>query len=138
MEDSVSLALSIGEELLELKEKCGSIEGFVRRARDFPSLVLGSGLVPSLTFYLSKVDDYTIFSSKETICNDIKDEGYGTLLYFVLKRVSEITGLNICLSSDKKNVLECLKKVRENELKLQAQLMPFLIELKKVSEVVGD
>jgi len=39
----------------EMKEK--NLEGFVRRARQYPSLLAASGLVPSVTFFLSKIID---------------------------------------------------------------------------------
>ncbi|MGC9113173.1 type III-B CRISPR module-associated protein Cmr5 [Acidilobus sp.] len=60
---SVDIAIDVAKKLEDLKKICkpkdakaSGIEGYVRRAEDFPALMLQAGLVSALTFFLSKAD----------------------------------------------------------------------------------
>lgn len=102
-------AIELGKKLVSLKEECKQdIDGYVRRAVDFPSLMLSSGLVSALTFYLSKsnVDEvkkyYRYWSggdgAHKELCNDVgkgSSRGYSAYtasLLYVLKN----SGVEAC------------------------------------------
>jgi CRISPR type III-B/RAMP module-associated protein Cmr5 len=102
-------AIKLGKKLVSLKEECKQdIDGYVRRAVDFPSLMLSSGLVSALTFYLSKsdVDEvkkyYQYWSGGDKVhkelCNDVgkgSSKGYSAYtasLLYVLKN----SGVEAC------------------------------------------
>jgi len=55
--DYIDFVIEYGKKLEKKKRECGKIDAFIRRAEDFPSLVVQEGLVPAMTFYYSKAEE---------------------------------------------------------------------------------
>jgi len=161
-------AIKLGKKLVSLKEECKQdVEGYVRRAVDFPSLMLSSGLVSALTFYLSKsnvneVKEYYQYWSKDDkahkeLCNDVgkgSSRGYSAYtasLLYVLKN----SGVEACGmledSSEKKEkdtkeaknslenvILMCLEAVEKDEIKVEKRVVDTLVRLKEISEMLSQ
>ncbi|AAK41926.1 Hypothetical protein SSO1727 [Saccharolobus solfataricus P2] len=101
LDEAVNLAIEFGEKIFRLTEICSSkefISGFRARAREFPLMVRQMGLIPSLTFLFSKIDDGVLIpwlyylvkeDVKDTkkICNEVRNEGYTSYLMVNLNSI---------------------------------------------------
>jgi CRISPR type III-B/RAMP module-associated protein Cmr5 len=162
------LAIDIGNKLEALKEICkekkgsSGIDGYVRRAEDFPSLMLQAGLVAATTFYLSKanldsMDKYYIYwktgnipevdtgnneGKKERfdVCSDLSEStskgysAYAASLFYIFGSV-----FGDCKSDNLKpsDVLKCLNLLERDELKYERTLAPILIRVKEISNILS-
>ncbi len=131
MTDYIDYVIEYGKKLEEKKEKCGNIDAFVRRAEEFPSLVVQEGLVPSMTFYYSKAES-KVDSLDAVDCDEIKNEGkgYSVYLFFLTDVLKKFCNIN-CNDS-----LECIREVRKNELIVTRKILPTLVEMKKVANII--
>ncbi|MFP3045426.1 MAG: type III-B CRISPR module-associated protein Cmr5 [Thermocladium sp.] len=165
----LDLAIEIAKKLNSLKNECGdgesSIEGYARRAVDFPSLMLQGGLASAMSFYLSKSDITKVFhyfnywqkgekpkmenksdkkgSNRYDLCDDMGKEsskGYsafmGSLLYILAN-----SGKQECnLENEEKvgsSILECLTSLEQEEVRIEKKITPILIKLKELSEMLS-
>lgn len=145
-----------------VRDLCGGAEGcgesFQRRVEDFPGLVSAAGLVPALTFYLSKVEDYgvlrdfySLFSSgslprdarREKMLEDLREEGlgYASALAAILAYAARQApaGCSLKLDGDAaRGVAEFLDCIRRGggELVVLATLEPFVVELGKLARAL--
>ncbi|MGC9113314.1 type III-B CRISPR module-associated protein Cmr5 [Acidilobus sp.] len=163
---SEDVAIEIGKKLEALKEKwkCKQIDGYVRRAEDFPGLMLQAGLVAATIFYLSKanLDDVSKYydywksgsvpqvsrggeegKGKEKgfdICEDLGEgasKGYSVYTASLLY----VFGKVIKECSDKgvtpNDVLDCLNQLMKGELRYERTLAPILISIKEISDLLS-
>ncbi|MQL56649.1 type III-B CRISPR module-associated protein Cmr5, partial [Acidianus ambivalens] len=119
--DELDFALEIGEKLLNLKERCKSyyknpIKGFRSRAREFPQMITQLGLIPSITFLLSKVNDTFLIplimyfmqddNFTEKLCDEFTNEGYTSYLVvnyiWIKEKLIEFQFIDKCLASSDK------------------------------------
>jgi CRISPR type III-B/RAMP module-associated protein Cmr5 len=141
----------------EEKKKMGA--GIARRAKDLPSLIASAGLVPALTFYMSKSkkDNYMTIcnilsgnndtSIKEANCKDLEEElsskekaGYSTLLAVAacgLRHLGLIGRENDVASLE--GLAAALKKLLDSGephriLAAEKAMTDYLIEVKKLAE----
>lgn len=137
-------------------EKAGA-KGFRSRARELPGLILSSGIVPALTFYLSKTsDDETLRKAVELLktdqnpsydvidglSNELSNKegtGYTLMLAAVAIATEVLYGKSlfdghevnrVCFA---KGLLDLSCKPSE-ERQLTRILLPYLTELKKLSD----
>ncbi|HIC99671.1 MAG TPA: hypothetical protein EYP08_08690, partial [Pyrodictiaceae archaeon] len=129
---------------------------------ELPTLVLQTGLIPALTFYLSKVEKEEVYKlvlealeakvdkskleelseeDKKMVREEVGGEGkgYTTLLgisAYMLKQLADMYKIEKC-----KNIntivgfVECLHEIRNNrgkEVILEKQFMKFMLEVKKL------
>lgn len=136
--DYIDYVIEYGKKLEEKKKECkekdknSSIDAFIRRAEEFPSLVVQEGLVPTMTFYYSKAEGKQV-SIEKADCGELSGEGKGYSVYMdflldVLKKFAELK----C-----ENPLDCIKEVRQKEILVSRKIIPILIEMKKVANIVG-
>ncbi|BFI75769.1 type III-B CRISPR module-associated protein Cmr5 [Sulfurisphaera ohwakuensis] len=130
--DYIDYVIEYGKKLENIKSKCNSIDAFVRRAEEFPSLVAQEGLVPALTFYYSKAEGKAS-SLDSASCEEFRNEGkgYSVYLMFIIDVLSKFNNIK-CNDS-----LDCIRETRKNELIITRKLLPILIEMKKVANIVG-
>ncbi len=158
--DPMSLAIRHMTRLYDLVSECGKYnesatgEGVSRRARDLPSLVSSAGLVPALTFYMSKADennykiiyDYLGDTTGKPMdagkCESLKDElsrkekaGYASMLAASAKALEAMLGLSE-LNSYKALALELENLHRDSlrEAEAEALMLDYLVEAKKLAE----
>ena len=158
--DEVDYALSMGEKLLELVSSCGkTVRGFRSRAREVPQMIQQLGLIPSLTFLLSKIDDKLLLpairyfvkgeeiSEKEKLCEEVEKDGYTSYLVISFAWIKlKLNGKKFseeCEIAEPNDVVNCIKKDYISTLKTlknDKNLLPIIedsvlnlsIELKKV------
>jgi CRISPR type III-B/RAMP module-associated protein Cmr5 len=123
----VKFASDIGIKLIKCVDRTANQNegdkkaGLVRRAVDFPSLMLNAGFAPAFTFYISKVENYnnliSVFkyldSDDQNSCEAIREElkkeegagyaGYVVILIEVLKKIGKIDKLERVLKEIGKN-----------------------------------
>ncbi|TRM74038.1 type III-B CRISPR module-associated protein Cmr5 [Sulfolobus sp. E5] len=127
--------------------------GLVRRAVDFPSLMLTAGFSSAFMFYLSKVENYKKLKnvlkyiesddkkSLEDMCDEVKkDEGVGytgyiSILIKALKKIGKPIP-NLDSLSDDKLYTELLNITDNVDFRDERLLLPYLYELKKVLEAL--
>lgn len=134
MGDELDYALEIGEKILNLKERCklyykNPIKGFRSRAREFPQMITQLGLIPSITFLLSKVNDTFLIplikyfmqedNFTEKLCDEFTNEGYTSYLVvnyiWIKEKLIEFQFIDKCLASfDESNdfadlLINCIK-----------------------------
>ncbi|WP_225969533.1 type III-B CRISPR module-associated protein Cmr5 [Saccharolobus islandicus] len=114
--DEIDYALNVGEKLLKVSRECGGkeyIRGFRSRAREFPQMVTQLGLIPSITFLLSKINDsfliplikYFMYEDNftEKLCSEFKNEGYTSYLIvnytWIKEKLIEFQFIDKCLGS---------------------------------------
>ncbi len=155
--DSVALAL---EHALRIKEAAESVgaggRGFRRRARDLPSLALSAGLVPALTFYLSKVERGDLLSEALELLRgsrkpeeaakklggelgDKEGAGYTIMLAAIAVAAEALAGVSLLAGGGDPRIslAQGLRKLRERageERRLLRILQPYLTELKKLAD----
>ncbi|QXJ31903.1 type III-B CRISPR module-associated protein Cmr5 [Saccharolobus shibatae] len=156
--NEVDYPLDIGEKLLELAIYCKrSVRGFRSRAREMPQMIQQLGLIPSLTFLLSKIDDKNLIPSiqyfikgkeikdENNLCEEIEDKGYTSYLvvsfaWIKLKlndvqfidKCDNIEELTDCIKKDYISVLKTLKNDKNLLSKIEDSVLNFSIELKKI------
>lgn len=130
--DYIDFVIEYGKKLEKKKEECKSLDAFIRRAEDFPSLVAQEGLVPAMTFYYSKMEK-EVSSIENVECEELINEGKGYSVYlsFLIDVLREFANLK-CTTP-----LDCIKEVRQNEIVITRKILPILVEMKKVSNIVG-
>jgi CRISPR type III-B/RAMP module-associated protein Cmr5 len=133
--DYIQFAIDYGKKLdnrLKNENNCQKIDAFKNRAKDFPSLVVQEGLVPALTFYYAKAEGKIDDISKIS-CDELSNEGRGYSAYmgFLMDALRNFASLKC------ENALSCIEEVRKNELIITNKILPVLIEMKKISSIVG-
>ncbi|ALL01406.1 CRISPR type III-B/RAMP module-associated protein Cmr5 [Pyrodictium delaneyi] len=129
-----------------------------RRAKDLPSMVYTVGLIPALTFYMSKIENSKLYTDlykllrnrdkklgeqlagnpSSDLCQEIGGKeaaGYTTLLALAAAALSEAGVANTDLSS-LQNLAASLKSLREQGKEHYAArlLVEYLNEVKKLAE----
>lgn len=130
--DYVDYVIEYGKKLEKKRADCGNIDAFIRRAEDFPSLVMQEGLVPAMTFYYSKAGKEQV-TVENADCKELTEEGKGYKVYLsfiidVLGKFAEVK----CGSP-----LDCIREVRQKEVVITRKILPVLVEMKKVANIVG-
>lgn len=130
--DYIDFVIEYGKKLEKKKEECKSLDAFIRRAEDFPSLAAQEGLVPAMTFYYSKMEG-GVSSIENVECEELINEGKGYSVYlsFLIDVLRKFANLK-CTTP-----LDCIKEVRQNEIVITRKILPILVEMKKVSNIVG-
>jgi CRISPR type III-B/RAMP module-associated protein Cmr5 len=155
----VKFASDIGIKLIKCVDRTANQNegdkkaGLVRRAVDFPSLMLNAGFAPAFTFYISKVENYnnliSVFkyldSDDQNSCEAIREElkkeegagyaGYVVILIEVLKKIGKNVK-SISNLKDEEIYSELLDIANKVDLKDERLIMPYLYELKKVMEAL--
>ncbi|BCU68781.1 type III-B CRISPR module-associated protein Cmr5 [Stygiolobus caldivivus] len=162
--DEVDYALDIGAKLLELVRSCNkSVKGFRSRAREMPQMVQQLGLIPSLTFLLSKIDDKLLLPSiqyfvkgkgvgeKEKLCDEVEEEGYTSYLVvsfaWVKLKLNDIKFFDKCDFDESVDVVSYIKEDYISTLKtlkndgnllanIEGSVLNLSIELKKIVDGV--
>ena len=131
-------------------------EAIARRAKYLPSLILSAGLVPALTFYMSKTGGKEAYRNAFRVlrgdvdCDVLKKvgddlgggegKGYAVVLAAVIDALSKLhpEALGGEAPQDLKVLAAKLKEMHENKLDITAEavLQPYLVELKKVVEAL--
>lgn len=124
------------EDASESKKDSKPGDGFKRRVKDFPGLMLSAGISPALLFYMAKADAaklnaaYTLLSSEtiddtmlEKLVNKLDDElggaegsGYALMLASVIHAIEQLTGYKITNTNgelDHAAIARFIKKIRE-------------------------
>jgi len=129
--DYIDFVIEYGKKLEKKKRECGKIDAFIRRAEDFPSLVVQQGLAPAMTFYYSKAGNAVKVENAD--CKELTDEGKGYSVYlgFLIDVLKNFANLK-CTSP-----LDSIREVRQNEIVITRKILPILVEMKKVSNIVG-
>ena len=130
--DYIEFVVDYGRRLEGVKSRCKSIDAFVRRAEDFPSLAAQEGLVAALTFYYSKAEGRDVRPEDVKDCGEVTSEGKGYSLYlnFLIEALRTFGGLKCG------KPLDCILEVRHNEFALTRLILPILIEMKKVASII--
>ena len=155
-DDIVKRLVKLVEELRS-EQKEESNLAITRRAEDFPLMISQYGLSSTITFFLSKIEKEKLLDTgleyfkgvEPQIQGNFKEDagrsgkGYASYLSLVLvwpledafKKV-KINGLVDELKPNSSGVrdtlLENLHNIQRNELVLEAEAMPALLELKKI------
>ncbi|ACR41492.1 CRISPR-associated protein Cmr5 [Saccharolobus islandicus] len=153
MNEYVNFAANIGKRIISANcqiEKDSSKPGLVRRAIDFPSLMLSLGFSPAFTFYISKIEKYEnvykvyqtlkgISNDNSVICEELQKKesagysGYVGILIMTLEKI----GKSISITSDtNKLYLELIDLATKVDFKDERMILPFLNEIKKVLEAL--
>jgi len=129
--DYIDFVIEYGKKLEKKREECKNIDAFIRRAEDFPSLVVQEGLVPAMTFYYSKAEKEINIENAD--CEELTNEGKGYSVYlsFLIDVLRNFTNLK-CTSQ-----LDCIREVRQGEIVVTRKILPILVEMKKVSNIFG-
>jgi len=129
--DYIDFVIEYGKKLEKKREECKNIDAFIRRAEDFPSLVVQEGLVPAMTFYYSKAEKEINIENAD--CEELTNEGKGYSVYlsFLIDVLRNFTNLK-CTSQ-----LDCIREVRQGEIVVTRKILPILVGMKKVSNIVG-
>jgi len=129
--DYIDFVIEYGKKLEKKREECEKIDAFIRRAEDFPSLVVQEGLVPAMTFYYSKAGKE--INIEKADCEELANEGKGYSVYLSLLIDVLRSFANLKCTSP----LDCIREVRQNEIIITRKILPILVEVKKVSNIVG-
>jgi len=155
-DDIVKRLVKLVEELRSEPKKESNL-AITRRAEDFPVMISQYGLTPTITFFLSKMEKKTLLDTglkyfkgvESQIQSDLKEDagrsgkGYASYLSLVLvwpledafKKV-KINDLVDELKSNSSGTCDTLIKnlynIQRNELVLEAEAMPALLELRKI------
>ncbi|ADB86633.1 type III-B CRISPR module-associated protein Cmr5 [Saccharolobus islandicus] len=153
MSEFVKFAASIGKKIITANcqiEKDSSKPGLVRRAVDFPSLMLSLGFSPAFTFYISKIEKYeNVYKVYQTlkgssndnsvICEELQKKesaGYSGYVGILLVTLEKI-GKNISISPDVNKLYSALIDLATNvSFKDEKMILPYLNEIKKVLEAL--
>lgn len=138
-----------GEEKTELDETVLS-----RRLEDFPTLMLQVGLIPAITFYISKIDDQKKVKAYEVtlnvirnpeekpsvdICHDLSGAGggYPHATALLLAYAGEISGCSdTSYATTGPDLVECLKKIEEQGMRIEKLTLNYVYELKKLAKAL--
>ena len=129
--DYIDFVIEYGKKFEKKREECEKIDAFIRRAEDFPSLVVQEGLVPAMTFYYSKAEKEVNIENAD--CEELANEGKGYSVYLSLLIDVLRSFANLKCTSP----LDCIREVRQNEIIITRKILPILVEVKKVSNIVG-
>jgi len=160
--DPIKIALQRTFKLKEIIEICTpeaerlKTRALPRRAKDLPQLILQLGLIPALTFYLSKVEDKELYkalvdslSGKKkfdtNLCRalqkEVEEEGKGyTALLATIASTLPLIKVSLKSQSQDLNSLPSLASylltIRDEgkDLVIEKSLISFLVELKKLFE----
>ncbi|ADL18421.1 hypothetical protein ASAC_0012 [Acidilobus saccharovorans 345-15] len=159
MSDFVGFAADVGTKLIAAGCQGGgssnSKPGIVRRAVDFPSLMISLGFQPAFTFFLSKVERFSAVSAiysyltgkaklddgvKAAICDELRRSegagyaGYVAIILYALSRVGE----SVSVGGNEEEIYKSLLGIALKELALAKErlLSEYLLEVKKVLEAM--
>ncbi|MGC9113025.1 type III-B CRISPR module-associated protein Cmr5 [Acidilobus sp.] len=159
MSDFVSFAADVGTKLVAAGCQGGgdskSKPGIVRRAVDFPSLMVGLGFQPAFTFYLSKIERFSAVSGiysyltgkagldgrvKAELCEELERSegagyaGYVAIVLYALNKVGE----SVSVGGAEEDIYKSLLGIASKELTLAKErlLSEYLLEVKKVLEAM--
>jgi CRISPR type III-B/RAMP module-associated protein Cmr5 len=153
MSEFVNFAASIGKRIITANcqiEKGSGKPGLVRRAVDFPSLMLSLGFSPAFTFYISKIEKYeNVYKVYQTlkgnnadnsaICEELQKResaGYSGYVGILLVTLEKI-GKNISVSPDANKLYSALIDLATKvDFKDERMILPYLNEIKKVLEAL--
>ncbi|AGJ62247.1 CRISPR-associated protein, Cmr5 [Saccharolobus islandicus] len=153
MSEFVNFAASIGKRIITANcqiEKDSSKPGLVRRAVDFPSLMLSLGFSPAFTFYISKIEKYeNVYKVYQTlkgnnadnsvICEELQKKesaGYSGYVGILLVTLEKI-GKDISVSPDVNKLYTALIDLATKvDFKDERIILPYLNEIKKVMEAL--
>ena len=132
-------------------EKCRLGAGIARRAKDLPSLVASAGLVPALTFYMSKADEESYKSFLCILrgggggcaaCNEVREDlgwsekaGYAPVLALAALGLNALGHVGDV--DDYKRLAQGLMGLSTSPsraLLAERQLLELLVETKKLAE----
>ncbi len=144
-------------------QKSGA-DGLVRRLKEFPQLLLQTGLTPALTFFLSKLDEnkkrtaYTVTlqavlsdgsvsvgdREKNSFCGTISGEGGGyphalaLIMAYLAERLEEagVSDAREKVESITSSFIEALEKIREQGAVLERLVLAYATELKKLASAL--
>lgn len=165
--DSVRLALEYVTRLAEVvetcrsqicsteREKCKPGAGIARRANDLSNLVASAGLVPAMTFYMSKADGVLLVKVIDILnggqvtsdfCEEAAEDlggkekaGYTSMLAIAAKGLTDLGYIdnpsNLRAGNGMKWLAEGLKKLKTNgnEIIAERRMLELLIEIKKLA-----
>ena len=154
MSEYVKFAADVAKKVISAG--CGEIKGsgkpgLVRRAIDFPSLMLTLGFQPAFTFYASKIDNYgNVYRVYKYLKGDLNDgsaicgelersEGSGYAGYVaVLLLLLEKVGKDVKLTSERpEEVFKVLLDLTTSvDFSTERLLLPYLEEVKKIMEAL--
>ncbi|ABM80566.1 type III-B CRISPR module-associated protein Cmr5 [Hyperthermus butylicus] len=127
-----------------------------RRLKDFPQLILQSGLVPALTFYLSKLsekadqDAYELTvkvlteqrlegDERRKLCRKTSGEGggYPHVLALVLVYAAERAGCSVdSIARIGSSLVGCLETVQKKGVTVEKLVQAYVNELKKLASAL--
>ena len=130
-------------------------DAIARRAKDAPQLILQVGLVPTLAFFLSKLDREerrqtyaaalkVIFcegSCSANICGDLTGEGggYPHIAALLIAYAGSLAG---CAPGDlgvlSHRLVECLERIRGGGMKLERLVASYAEEVKKLATALYE
>ncbi len=154
-EEPVKAALQI---ISRFHEKFNSIckqskgDAIARRLGEFPQLMLQAGLVPAITFYLSKIDNNekariyadsmkAILEGKASriICDRATGEGggYPQALAILLAYLGKVAGCDDNrLKTIDPGLVECIKNIESRGALIEAQALIYANEVKKLARAL--
>jgi len=153
MSEFVNFAASIGKKIIAANcqiEKGSGKPGLVRRAVDFPSLMLSLGFSPAFTFYISKIEKYeNVYkvyrilkgdsNDNSAICEELQKResagysGYVGILLVTLEKVGKNTSISPDVNKLYSALIDLATKV---DFKDERMILPYLNEIKKVMEAL--
>ncbi len=158
---ALTYVLRIAEQVRLCREQGGggkvTGEALRRRARDLPTLVASAGMVPALTFYMSKASAETLETLLDRVlggegpsgelCGSLSSElsgsegvGYATLLALATRALEDmgylagVTGSRDAVTALARGLLSL--RGTEKELVAERRLIEFLVEVKKLAEAL--
>ena len=127
-------------------------DAIARRLQEFPQLALQVGLVPALTFYLSKIDNQEKInaynasinaimskSSNKYICEKASGEGggYPQALAIILAYAGIIAGCsNDQLVNIGQKLVECIDGIQKKGVTVEALTITYSDEIKKIARAL--
>ncbi|MBB5254876.1 type III-B CRISPR module-associated protein Cmr5 [Sulfurisphaera ohwakuensis] len=153
MNEYVDFAINIGKRIISANcqlEKDLSKPGLVRRAVDFPSLMLSLGFSSAYMFYISKVEKYEnvhkvyqvlkgVSNDTSVICEELQKKesaGYSGYIGILLLTLEKI-GKNVIITSDtSKLYYELIDIATKVDFKDERIMLLYLNEIKKVLEAL--
>mgnify|MGYP001626439274 FL=1 len=167
--DIINKIISTQCQYINLKIKDGKNNvkpGLVRRAIDFPSLMLNLGFIPAFTFYLSKAGehkniyelyDYLKSENQNQVTNsnymensnllckemDISEScgytGYVSILILLLEKIGKLSLKDLSQHRPDETLAKLLNETEKNiGIREERIILAYLIELKKVMEALSN
>jgi len=159
-EDPVKAALQVMLTLSKafqlVKSECEKLDETVipKRLEDFSSLVPQVGLIPAITFFLSKIDEEGKVNAYEAtlkairepdkqpdkaICNDLSGAGggYPHALALLLAYIAERAGCSdASYETIQPDLVNCLEKIESQSTLIEKFTLSYAYELKKLAKAL--